>query len=139
MTSARRGCGTHFGHDTGSIVVGWLTKLVVALALVGVMAFDALSVGAAHVSASDDANQAAAAAQSDWLNSHDVQSAYNAAAESLTNSSEQVLTRGFSIEPDGSVHLLLQRTATTLVLNRIGPLRKYTVFTTAGEATAPTS
>lgn len=126
-------------RDRGSIVVGWLTKLVVVIAVLGVMAFDAIAVGAARMNASDDANQAASAAQTAWQSSHNVQTAYGAAEGSLTNSSEQILTRGFAIDPDGTVHLLLRRTAPTLVMSKIGPLKKYTIVTVSGEATPPTS
>lgn len=136
MKSGTRG----LARDAGSIVIGWLTKLVAVLAIIGVMAFDALSIGAAHVSATDDADSAASAAQTAWAAKHDVQTAYNAAAASLTNPSEQVLTRGFAVDPDGTVHLLLRRTvSTTLVLRHLGPLKKYTVFTVVGEATPPTT
>jgi hypothetical protein len=34
---------------------------------------------------------------------------------------------------------VLRRTATTLVMAKIGPLKKYTVFTVQGEATTPAS
>ena len=50
------------GRDSGSIVLGWLTKLVVVLLLVGVVLFDFVSVGVARMTASDDANTAAQAA-----------------------------------------------------------------------------
>jgi hypothetical protein len=125
-------------RDSGSIVLGWLTKLMVVLLLVGVVLFDFVSVGVARMSATDDANTAAEAASSEWIHTHDVQLAYNAAVEAVTNPAEHVLTRGFTISPDGSTHLLLTREATTLVAYRIGPLKKYTKVTATGEATAPT-
>jgi len=121
--------------DNGSIVVGWLVKLAVVLAVLGVIGFDAISVGAGHLAASDDANQAAQAAAVDWRSNHNVQSAYDAAVESLPSTSESILTRSFTIGADGSVHLMLRRTITTLVMYKIGPLKKYTVVTTPGEAT----
>lgn len=133
------GCARRAHTDAGDIVVGWLTKLVLVLAVVGVAMFDAISVGAAQMNASDDASGAASAAQTAWVSSHNVQAAYDAAEQSLTNPSEQILTRGFTIDADGTVRLELRRTVTTLVLHRIGPLKKYTVVTAAGEATAPTS
>ena len=48
------------------------------------------------------------------------------------------MVRGFTVEPDGSVRLLLRRDVTTLVAYRIGPLKKYTVATEQGEAAPPT-
>lgn len=126
-------------RDRGSIVVGWLGKIAVALAVTGVVLFDGVSVGVAHMNAQDDANSAAVAANAEWQQSHNIQNAYNAAADALSNSDETILTRGFSIDANGTVHLVLRRTATTLVMAKIGPLKKYTVFTVQGEATNPTS
>jgi len=126
------------GRDSGSIVLGWLTKLTVTLVLVGIVLFDSVSVGVVRMSASDDANNAASSAAYEWQRSHSLQLAFQAAVNTVTNPSEQVLSRGFTIDPDGSVHLLLRRTATTLVLYRIGSLKKYATVTAHGEASPPT-
>ena len=124
------------GRDSGSIVLGWLTKLIAILLLSGVVLFDFVSVGVARMSASDDANTAAQAASSEWVHSHNVQLAYNAAVEAITSPAEHVLVRGFTIEADGSVRLLLRRDVTTLVAHDIGALKKYTTVTAHGEAAA---
>lgn len=121
-------------RDSGSIVVGWLTKLIVVLFLAGVVLFDFVSVGVARMTASDDANTAAQAAACDWWHEHNVQSAYAAAVAAIPSPAERVLTRGFQIESDGSVQLLLRRDVTTLVAYRISPLKKYTVATEQGKA-----
>jgi hypothetical protein len=126
-------------RDRGSIVIGWLGKIAVTLTVVGVALFDGVSVGIAHMNAQDDANTAAVAANAEWTQSHNIQSAYDAAAGAVSNGDETVLTKGFTIDADGTVHLVLRRTATTLVMAKIGPLKKYTVFTVQGEATTPTS
>jgi hypothetical protein len=125
-------------RDSGSIVLGWLTKVMLVMAIAGIVLFDGVSVGVARMSAQDDANTAAGAASADWKSSHNIQSAYNAATEVITNPSERVLTRGFRIDPDGTVHLLVRRSATTLLMYRIGPLKKYGVVTEPGEAAPPT-
>jgi hypothetical protein len=125
------------GRDSGSIVLGWLTKLMVLLLLIGVVLFDFVSVGVARMSAADDANTAASAASDEWEHSHNVQLAYNAAVNALSNPAERILTRGFVVNPDGSVQLLLRRDSTTLVAYRIGPLKKYTIVTAHGEAAPP--
>jgi hypothetical protein len=127
-----------FGRDSGSIVLGWLTKLMVIMLLVGVVLFDFVAVGVSRMSADDDANTAAEAASSEWQHSHDVQLAYNAAVLAITNPAEHVLIRGFTISGDGSTHLLLRRDTTTLVAYRIGALKKYTTVTAHGEASPPT-
>jgi hypothetical protein len=113
--------------DNGSIVLGWLTKLIVAIALVGLALFDSLSIGAAHLGASDDANTAAETAVADYRTSHNVQAAYEAAVQTLTSDSESIAPQQFIVEPDGTINLVLRRTTTTLVAQRIGPLKKYAV------------
>ena len=127
------------GRDSGSIVLGWLTKLTVTLLLFGVVLFDSVSIGVARMSAADDANNAASAAASEWQATHDVQAAFNAASAAITNSNEKLLTRGFTVSPDGTVHLFLRRSATTLVLYRIGALKKYGTITATGEAQPATA
>jgi hypothetical protein len=124
-------------RDEGGIVLGWLTRIVVILAIVGVIGFDAVSVGAAHVSGQDDANSAASAAAADWQISHQIQTAYNAAVEAVSGKDETVVAKSFRINNDGSVHLQLLTHATTLVMYRIGPLHKYTSISVTGSATPP--
>ena len=125
-------------RDDGSIVVGWLTKLAVGIAIVGLALFDTLSIGAAKLGASDDANTAAEAASADFRANHNVQSAYQAAVETLPSDTETIPPRQFVVQPDGTVQLVLNRTTTTLVAHRIGPLKKYDVITVHAVATPPT-
>ena len=125
-------------RDNGSIVIGWLTKLMVAIAIVGLALFDSLSIGAAKLGASDDANTAAEAASAEYRNTHDVQSAYQAALDTLPSDSETIPPRLFVVEPDSTVQLVLRRTTTTLVAHRIGPLKRFDVITVHAVGTPPT-
>jgi hypothetical protein len=125
-------------RDSGGVVIGWLTKLVVGLALAGVVLFDGISLTVARLGAQDDANTAASAAAASYQTSHNIQLAYNAAAQALTNSSETVLVRGFVVDPDGTVHLLMTRNIRTMLVDRIGPLKKLGHATVSGEAPPPT-
>ena len=125
-------------RDNGSIVIGWLTKLMVATAIIGLALFDTLSIGAAKLGASDDANTAAEAASADFRQNHNVQSAYQVALDSLPSDSETIPAREFVVEPDGTVELVLHRTTTTLVAHKIGPLKQYTFVTVHAVATPPT-
>jgi hypothetical protein len=124
-------------RDHGSIVLGWLTKLVVAIAFVGIALFDTLSIGAAKLGATDDASTAAEAAVTAYHTSHNVQTAYQAAIETLPSDAESLPPQQFVVNPDGSVNLVLRRTTTTLVAHRVGPLKKYAVVVVHGEATQP--
>ena len=126
-------------RDAGSIVMSWLVKLALVLTVFAISAFDAVSVASAHLSTSDDANSAASAAAADYQSSHNVQSALAAAEDAITNPNEILVPTSLVINPDGSATVTVQRKITTVVMYRIGPLKKYTVIQVRGQATAPTS
>lgn len=105
---------------------GWFTRVAIVLAILGVAGFDAISVGIAQLSATDDAGKAALAASSAWRASRgNVQTAYAAAVGSTQGQQETVDTKTFTIAADGTVTLHLHRVATTLVLWRISPLKHW--------------
>jgi len=121
--------------DHGDIVIGWLTRVVVALAVLGVMLFDGISVAVGAVGAADDADTAAIAARDAWEQGHDVQKAYDAALTALADKpTDQIPPASFSIDPSGTVTLKVRRVTTTLVLHHIGPLRHLAVVVESGSA-----
>ena len=125
--------------DAGTIVVGWLVKVALALMIFGIAAFDAIAVGSAHLTTSDDANTAASAAAADFQSSHNVALAESAAVAAISNPNEQIVPGSIVIAQNGTVTLTVQRKITTAFMNRIGPLKKYTVIRVSGEGTPPTS
>ena len=124
-------------RDNGSIVMGWLTKLVVGIAVVGVALFDSISIGAARLGATDDASTAAEAASATYRTSHDVQAADQAALDTLPSGSESLPPQQFVVSSDGTINLVLRRTTTTLVAHRVGPLKRYNVIVVHGVSTPP--
>jgi hypothetical protein len=106
--------------DRGGIVLGWLTRLAVGLALFGVLLFDVISVISTEATVSDQGSFAAREASVTWAQSHNLQSAYDTAVKSAIeqNPLNVVATKGFTVDPDGTVHLVISREATTLVLYR---------------------
>jgi hypothetical protein len=125
--------------DAGSIVLGWLTKLVVLFAVLGLMLFDGIAVAVNNVNAQDDANMAAQAAADVYARTHDLQAAYTAAVAATADNDEKVLPRSFVIGSDGSVQLVLRRETTTLALHYFGALKKYERAEANGKADAPIS
>ncbi|MCW2778983.1 MAG: hypothetical protein JWN17_2708 [Frankiales bacterium] len=122
--------------DRGDIVLGWLTRLSLALGVLGVLVFDGVALGAAHFEAADAASTAARAAAEEYRGSHDVQKSYDAAYAAVRDSGDTVGTTDFVVAPDGSVTLSVTRTAHTLVMKEVGPLRRYTVTTAKGSGRA---
>lgn len=106
--------------DRGDIVLGWLTRLVVVLSLVGLVLFDAISVASTTANVADQGSYAAREASLVWDQTHNVQQAYDKAAEIAAgeNVLNQVATKGFKIDTDGTVHLVIRRDAPTLLLSR---------------------
>lgn len=122
----------HTRDDRGDIVLGWLSKLVVFLGVLGVIGFDCVSLMQARFQAADRANTAASAAADIYKGTHDVQKAYNAAYATVSDS-DTIETKTFQVRPDGTVTLRLHHEATTLLIRRIGPLRSWADAVGTGE------
>lgn len=120
--------------DSGGIVVGWLARVTLVLALIGAVGFDAFAVTVAHVTVRDDAGLAARTASQQWHDSQDVQAAYDAAVDSAKhrNPLDRVETPTFRVDDDETVHLVVTRTAPTLLVARIGPIASWAHVRAAG-------
>lgn len=124
--------------ERGDIIVGWLTKIVVVLALVGVVGFDLVSVGAAKVSAADTASRAARAGADVWADTKgDVQAAYLAALRHAEEHGGAIDPADFTVATDGTVTVKVTRTATTLLLYRHGTTKKWAHVVAEGSGRAP--
>lgn len=110
--------------DRGDIVLGWLTRLVATLALLGLVGFDVVSVGVGRLQAEDRAGTAARAAVRAWSDGQDVQRAYDAAVATLEDAAADTIDpQSFSVGSDGAVTLTVAHTAATTLVEKIGPLR----------------
>lgn len=110
------------GQERGDVILGWLTKIAVVMAIAGIALFDAVSVGVTATSLTDQGGHAAREASEVWQVSSSTQKAYDAAVASAIESNplNTVDTESFTIDPDDTVHLTIRREATTLVLYRWG-------------------
>ncbi len=125
---------TGLRDDAGDIVLSWLTKTVVVIAVFGIVLFDSIALAVGRMNTTDAAGEVALAGSEAWHAHPDVQGAYNAAETAAEARGGEVLTDGFAVDSDGTVHLRLRRQVTTLVMHRIGPLAKYTWIVEAGQA-----
>ena len=119
--------------DRGDIVLGWLTKLVVIIGLVGLVGFDGVSLAQARFQAADRATTAADAAADSYATTKTLQTAFNA-AYATTRDGDVIETKTFTVEPDGTVRLRLHHTATTLLLHRVKALQHYADAVGSGTA-----
>jgi hypothetical protein len=128
-----RGLCRDQGHDQGDVILSWLSRVVVVLAITAVIGFDALSIAVTRVSAIDDANTAAAAAATAWHSDKGALAPTLLAAQiSASQHNETVLPTSLTVDTDGTVHLRLQRDATTLVVRHIGPIKSWAVVIVKG-------
>ena len=119
---------THVRGDRGDIVLGWLTRLTVALAVLGVIGFDLVALGVGRLQAEDHAQAAARAAAKSWSSTQDLQTSYEAALAQVAEDagpSATVLPEGFAVATDGAVTLTVEHTAATLLVEKIGPARSW--------------
>lgn len=123
-------------RDRGDILLGWLTKMVVALAVVAVLGIDGVTVGLANVSAQDQANNAAAAARDSYAQYKDPQRAYQAALASAkaADPKDTIKPLDFTVTSAGVVNVTLQRPFHTLVAHYL-PVDKFKVTIGHGTAT----
>ncbi|HUR51134.1 MAG TPA: hypothetical protein VMZ11_03315 [Mycobacteriales bacterium] len=123
--------------DSGSIVVGWLGRLVVLFAVLGLLAYDGFTVMVASFGAADDAGVAANAAADSFKAKGDIQLAYDSAVQAVAGKGDTVDTKTFQVDQAGKVSLTIDRTPTTLWMHRVGPLKKWTQIHQTGTGTPP--
>jgi hypothetical protein len=126
------------GNDLGAVRLTTTVWLFAVLAIVGVFGYDGFSIMSNNVSTEDNAQTAAFAASSAWHHTPNLAAAYQAAVTSIAGTGDKVLTRDFSVDPDGTIHLLVRHTAHTVVFSRIGSLRHITVAIEHGDANSIT-
>jgi hypothetical protein len=112
--------------------VGWLTRIVIGIAIASLVGFDGVSIGVAHVSAVDDADTAALAASHAWHDSHDMAATLQAAQDVAAEHGETVLPASIEVAPDGGVDLTITRDATTVLVRHVHALHSWTTITQHG-------
>ena len=116
-------------EERGDIVLGWLTRLTVTLAVLGLVGFDALSLGVGRMKAEDRAITAGRAAVSTYGESKDVQKAYEAALGTLEDAADTIPPDAFTVATDGSVTLTVEHTASTMLIEKVEPIRDWATST----------
>jgi len=112
--------------DRGTIIVGWLTKVALALTVLGVLGFDMVSVAVTKVGAADDASRAAKLGAVAYADSRgNVNTAYAAALAYAEEHNATIDPKDFVVQPDGTVTVKVVKTATTMVFYRTGATKKW--------------
>jgi hypothetical protein len=115
--------------DAGLVVVSTAVKLLLTLAVVATAGYDSISMLATHMTAQNDADQAALAGNI-ILDRHGSQyAAYEAVVASAQDNGDVVVPSGFAIGPNNAVTVELRRQAHTLVASHLPRIKDYTVVT----------
>lgn len=117
------------------MVVGWLTKLAVVLAVLGVLLFDSASLVIGRVSVADHADSAAQAAADSWRQQHSYQAALLAAQTAAGG--DEVVPDSLVVGADGSTSIALRHDVQTLVVRHVPQLHDLTTVTGKGDARPP--
>jgi hypothetical protein len=120
-------------RDEGAIVLGWLTKVVLVLAVLGFLSYDGIAIVSANISAADRANTLASEAADDMHAMRDVNKAYAVISAEAAEKGDTIEPQDFRVASDGHVTLVLRREATSLWMSHIGPLRKLLHVHATGE------
>jgi hypothetical protein len=119
----------------GIVVVGWLTRVTLTLAIVGVLLFDVSALLVGRVSVADHADSAAQAAADSWRQQHSYPSALLAAQTSAGG--DEVVPDSLVISPDGATTITLHRQVSTLVVQHVPHLDELGSVTGTGTARPP--
>ena len=112
--------------ERGGIITGWLLKLVISLAIFGLVAFEAGAIVVAKVTIEDIAGDAVAAAAHEYGTTKNQDEAEKAARE--VAESKGAVLEAFSVVEDGkAVVVTLSKPAKTLFVHRIGVIDGWAV------------
>jgi hypothetical protein len=123
-------------RDERGVVLSWLVKLLIGLAIGSVILYDVGSIVVNYFtldSASGDiANEIATDVSTGNLSPSDV-AALEDTAERKAKAKDAKLVK-FDVDEKGAIHIRLRRTANTLIVSRIGPIEDWGRATVEGKA-----
>lgn len=125
--------------ERGDMVVGWLARIAVVLAIIAVIGFDVVTTFQGQVTARDQAGTAATAGYESYAANHNVQTAYQAAlaAAKAADPADTIKPADFVVTQAGVVTLKLSRPVHTIVARYL-PIPAAKMATANGTAQSST-
>lgn len=128
--------GASRAMERGGIVIGWLMRLVVSLAIVAVGAYEGGAVIVAHVQSDSAATDVAEEAALAYAHAHDVDQARTAAEDKATTEGATLVR--FSVDAGAkTVTVRVEKKARTLFLQRLSFTKKWAVAGTTRSQPVP--
>lgn len=131
-------------RDERGIIADWLVKVVVGIAVFGVIAYDAGSILVNHFNLDSGANDVAIAVSTTVGTSSSARNYTDSEIFELAKAEVEaedggvegarVLRVGTRIDETGVVHIRLRRLADTLIVKRIGAMESWARATADGQA-----
>jgi hypothetical protein len=122
--------------DDRGLVINWLVKVVLAFTVVGLLLFEVGAVIVARASADSTAGKAAEDAGFRYRDTRDIGVATEAARTRAENEGAEFISYGVNAQGDTN-SVTVRKTAKTLFIQRIEPLKKYRVATATESTSIP--
>lgn len=120
------------------MIAGWLLKVVVVLAVIGVVFVEVGSPVIAHFQVDSAAHDAADDASSNLFHGGNPDTARDAANQDAAK--EGAMVESLTIDPDGrTVHVRLLKHARSFVLKKVGWFKKWYEVRVSASSSGPTS
>jgi hypothetical protein len=113
-------------RDQRGIVAAFMVRLVVVLALIGMVFLEGGAILFSKLQAQDVAESAAVAGAGSWWHTRSADSAREEARLRMHDKSPRAKMTSFTLHPDGSVTVTIKLQANTILLQHIGFLQPYT-------------
>ena len=113
-----------YREDAGSIVFGWLGRVALTLAVLGLAAFEVMSIAVTHVGVEDIGRTAGDRALTAYADTHDPYQAYIAADTYVTENGAEMNRKSFEVSEE-AVSFDMKKTAPTLLLYRVDATAGY--------------
>jgi len=111
------------------MVLGWLARIAIVVAIVGVIGFDGIAIAQVHVRADDAAARAADDAATTWLATHDFTKTVLVARKDAAEDDMTVVAKDVRVLPDGSVTVTVRGHVDTTVARYVPGVKNLTSAT----------
>lgn len=127
----------HALRDERGIVVSFLIRLVVVLALIGIAFVEGGAIVFSKLQVQDIAESAAVAGAGSLRHTRSTQSARESALLNMRDKSGRAKMTAFTVNPDGSVSVTVRLPANTVLIQHIRFLAPYTMSRATATAEPP--
>jgi uncharacterized membrane protein len=135
--SIERHPAAHLHRDQRGIVASYMVKLILVIALIGMVFVEGGAVVFSKLQAQDLAESAAVAGASSWWHTKNAANAREQAVLLLGDKSPRAKMTAFRLDPGGTVSVSVRLQANTFLLQHIAFLKPYTVSRATATAQPP--